>query len=170
MNKKNKKKAAATGAPNENSENPSELAGAKFDENYYDLDDDFIDDGDIEMIDQDDDQMMHDLYDTSKYQSAAQSELPEVDREEGGNSSDENGFDEQSHDSDKERQDRRYQKILQNFRVLMPEEVEEMLAEDARKEEQRKNDKLKRDQPQQMLLTGMLQPAGASSSSALTTN
>jgi hypothetical protein len=38
----------------------------------------------------------------------------------------------------------------------MPEEVEEMLAEDARKEEQRKNDKLKRDQPQQMLLTGML--------------
>jgi hypothetical protein len=30
----------------------------------------------------------------------------------------------------------------------MPEEVEEMLAEDARKEELRKNEKLKRDQPQ----------------------
>lgn len=31
----------------------------------------------------------------------------------------------------------------------MPDEVEEMLAEDAKKEEQRKNEKMKRDQPQQ---------------------
>ena len=81
-NKKNKKKTAGQ---NEQSETPSDLGGAKLDENYYDLDDDFIDDGDIEMIDHDDDQMMHDLYDTSKYQSAAQSEMPDIDREEGGN-------------------------------------------------------------------------------------
>lgn len=74
---------------NEQSETPSEAGGAggKQDENYYDLDDDFIDDGDIEMIENDDD-MMHELYDTSKHQSLAQSEMPELDREEeGGNSS-----------------------------------------------------------------------------------
>jgi hypothetical protein len=47
------------------------VGGAKLDENYYDLDDDFIDDGDIEMIDHDDDHMIHEFYDTSKYQSAA---------------------------------------------------------------------------------------------------
>ncbi len=45
------------------------------------------------------------------------------------------GEDEQSFDSDKERQNKRYNKLLQNFRVLLPEEVEEMLKEDARKEE-----------------------------------
>ena len=41
------------------------MCGAKQDENFYDLDDDFIDDEDIMMIDQDDD-MMHDFYDQSK--------------------------------------------------------------------------------------------------------
>jgi hypothetical protein len=67
-------------------------AGAKLDENYYDLDDDFIDDGDIEMIDQDDDQMMHDLYDTSKHQSVAQSELPDIECDEGNLSGDEENY------------------------------------------------------------------------------
>jgi hypothetical protein len=54
-------------------------------------------------------------------------------------------MDDQSFDSDKERQQKRYQKILQNFKVLLPDEVEEMLAEDFKKEELRKNEKLKRD-------------------------
>lgn len=91
-NKKNKKKPNAI---NEQSETPSDMAGgAKLDENYYDLDDDFIDDGDIEMIDQDDDQMMHELYDTSKYQSVAQSEMPDVECDEANLSGDEdNGND-----------------------------------------------------------------------------
>ncbi len=40
--------------PNEKSEDPSEIggaAGAKYDDNFYDLDDDFIDDDELEMID-----------------------------------------------------------------------------------------------------------------------
>lgn len=44
------------------------------DENFYDLDDDFIDDGDLEMNDHDD-EMFHDA-DTSKFLSGVVSELP----------------------------------------------------------------------------------------------
>jgi len=89
------------------------------------------------MIEQDDD-MMHDFYDQSKNQSAAQSEFPDlIDKEDGGKSDgeDTNQMDDQSFDSDKERQQKRYQKILKNFKVLMPDEVEEMLAEDFKREE-----------------------------------
>ena len=162
-NKKNKKK---TLGKNEQSETPSDAGGAKQDENFYDLDDDFIDDEDIMMIDQDDD-MMHDFYDHSKNQSAAQSELPDLlENEDGGKSEgdDTNQMDDQSFDSDKERQQKRYQKILRNFKVLMPDEVEEMLAEDFKKEELRKNERLKRDQPQQPTIASMLQNGGTQTS------
>ena len=125
------------------------------------------------MIDQDDD-MMHDFYDNSKNQSAAQSELPAdlLEKEDGGKSDggdDTNQMDDQSFDSDKERQQKRYQKILQNFKVLLPDEVEEMLAEDFKKDELRKIEKLKRDQPQQQTLTSMLQNGG-NQTSAFTPN
>lgn len=60
-----------------------------------------------------------------------------LDKEDGGNSDgeDTNQMDDQSFDSDKERQQKRYQKILKNFKVLLPDEVEEMLAEDFKREE-----------------------------------
>ena len=168
-NKKNKKK---TLGKNEQSETPSDAgAGAKQDENFYDLDDDFIDDEDIMMIEQDDD-MMHDFYDQSKNQSAAQSEFPDlIDKEDGGKSDgeDTNQMDDQSFDSDKERQQKRYQKILKNFKVLMPDEVEEMLAEDFKREEQRKNERLIRDQSLQPTITTMLQNGG-NQTSAFTPN
>jgi hypothetical protein len=64
--------------------------------------------------------------------------LPDLlDKEDGGNSDgeDTNQMDDQSFDSDKERQQKRYQKILKNFKVLLPDEVEEMLAEDFKREE-----------------------------------
>jgi hypothetical protein len=41
-------------------------AGAKYDDNFYDLDDDFIDDGDLEDMDQDEDMELFDG-DTSKF-------------------------------------------------------------------------------------------------------
>ena len=78
-------------------------------------------------------------------------------------------MDDQSFDSDKERQQKRYQKILRNFKVLLPEEVEEMLAEDFKKEELRKNERLKRDQSQQPTITSMLQNGG-NQTSAFTPN
>ena len=60
-----------------------------------------------------------------------------LEKEDGGNSDgeDTNQMDDQSFDSDKERQQKRYQKILKNFKVLLPDEVEEMLAEDFKREE-----------------------------------
>ena len=39
------------------------------DENYYDLDDDFIDDGDLEMQEEDNDNYLYNDADTSKFQS-----------------------------------------------------------------------------------------------------
>lgn len=75
IKKKNKKKpAAATGGPGSTavpgeaaSDEPSEIGGAKMDENYYDLDDDFIDDGELESIDQDDDMLLYGDGETSKF-------------------------------------------------------------------------------------------------------
>ena len=94
-----------------------------------------------------------------------------LENEDGGKSEgdDTNQMDDQSFDSDKERQQKRYQKILRNFKVLMPDEVEEMLAEDFKKEELRKNEKLRRDQPQQPTITSMLQNGG-NQTSAFTPN
>jgi len=98
--------------------------------------------------------------------------LPDLlENEDGGKSDgdDTNQMDDQSFDSDKERQQKRYQKILRNFKVLLPEEVEEMLAEDFKKEELRKNERLKRDQSQQPTITSMLQNGG-NQTSAFTPN
>lgn len=143
INKKKQKKKtpAAAGDPNEQSEAPQSDLGAKIDENYYDLDDDFIDDGDLDNFDHDDEMM--DVYNnngggdtTSKFQSCAQSEIAPLLDSDGEPVKDADDEDvEESYDPDKELQQKRYRKLLQNFRVLSAEEVEEMLVEDARKEE-----------------------------------
>ena len=54
------------------SEENSDIGGiaggnAKMDENFYDLDDDFIDDGDLEMHEEDDDNYLYNDADTSKF-------------------------------------------------------------------------------------------------------
>jgi hypothetical protein len=54
-------------------------ADAKMDENYYDLDDDFIDDGDLEMIDQDDDLMLYNDADTSRFANSEVQDIREDD-------------------------------------------------------------------------------------------
>lgn len=75
IKKKNKKKTAIN--PNEQSEDPSE--NPKFDENFYDLDDDFIDDGELEDIQQyEDDMMLYVDQETSKFMSGPNSELPKI--------------------------------------------------------------------------------------------
>lgn len=64
------------------------------------------------MIEPEDD--MQELYDTSKYQSAAMSELPDVDKDEDGNSQgdDSNEVNDASYDPDKDIQRRKYKKLL----------------------------------------------------------
>ena len=62
IKKKNKKKPEPTSET-------SEIPGAKFDENYYDLDDEFIDDGDLDMANEDEEMELFEDGDTSKFQS-----------------------------------------------------------------------------------------------------
>jgi hypothetical protein len=108
-----------------NSETPSEAGEVKMDENYYDLDDDFIDDGDLEMMDQYGDMMLYGDGD-SKFMSNATSELPAI-REDNREEESENkeglgGADnDESYDPDQYSQQRRYKKILSNFKILMPD-------------------------------------------------
>lgn len=136
-------------------------AGAKYDDNFYDLDDDFIDDGDLEDIDQDEDMELFADGDTSKFQSGRESVVPKASNgdEDKGVASDKDEGNEQSYDPDQERQKRRYNKLLQNFRILMPDEVEEMLKED----EQKKLEKSilmpkASNNGQQLTITGMINP------------
>jgi hypothetical protein len=98
------------------------------DENYYDLDDEFIDDGDLEM-NQDDDNYIYNDADTSKF---AQSELLEI--EEVSENHHSQGSDDErpevaaaSIDEQKKSQDRKYKRLLKHFRVLDAEEVERMI-------------------------------------------
>ena len=85
--------------------------------------------------------------DTSKFMSEHVSELPE-----NRDLEDEGGIDgvrvsrpnDDSKDILKDKQDKRYHKILENFKVLMPEEVEAMLLEDAKKDDQKRKDKERR--------------------------
>ncbi len=113
-NKKKKVKKPQQEQPNEKSEDPSEIgaggAGAKYDDNFYDLDDDFIDDGDLEMNDQDEDMELFADGDTSKFQSGRESVVPKpsTGEDEGGAKSDKeidgDVDNDASHDPDKERQ------------------------------------------------------------------
>jgi hypothetical protein len=83
------------------SEDNSEIgANNKMDENYYDLDDDFIDDGDLEM--QEEDNYLYNDADTSKYQS-------EKNGNEGGGDEEEDDGSEDNEKTDEQKQkDRKY--------------------------------------------------------------
>ena len=59
-------------------------AGAKYDDNFYDLDDDFIDDGELENMDQDEDMELFADGDTSKFQSGRESVIPSASKVGGG--------------------------------------------------------------------------------------
>ena len=70
------------------------------------MDDEFIDDGDLDMIDQDDDNELYADADTSKFQSVAHSELPPFEGENGevhavGSDIDDKLPEEDSYDPDK---------------------------------------------------------------------
>lgn len=102
--------------------------------------------------------------DTSKFQSGRESVVPKPSNgdEDGGAASDKddgNVDNEHSYDPDQERQKRRYNKLLQNFRILMPDEVEEMLKEDELKKLE-KNSLMPRapNNGQQLTITGMINP------------
>jgi hypothetical protein len=77
------------------------------DDNYYDLDDDFIDDGDLDMIDPDEDMELLADGDTSKFQSGRESVINNGANEEEGSDKEDNmdadGDNDQSYDPDKER-------------------------------------------------------------------
>jgi hypothetical protein len=92
------------------------------------------------MMGQDDDDMIYDG-ETSKFMSEAPSIMHPLNN---GEDNDVEGDEPGSYDPSKiqhEKQDKKYQRILKKFCILLPDEVERLLAEDAKKEEQKKNDK-----------------------------
>jgi hypothetical protein len=90
---------------------------------------------------QDDDDMIYDG-ETSKFMSEAPSIMNPLN--EGEENENDEGDEPGSYDASKiqqDKQDKKYQRILKKFCILLPDEVERLLAEDAKKEEQKKNDK-----------------------------
>lgn len=136
--KKKKAKPAATQQVvpdfNRDPQSPSDL-GAKYDDNYYDLDDDFIDDNDLDI--NHDEMVTEMLYDGNSqlYSNASHTDhidnLDFVDKgeREGAPDNDENDDDSELDEVANLRQQAKYERLLRNFRVLLPEEVEDMINE-----------------------------------------
>ena len=102
----------------------SEQAPLKYDDNFYDLDDDFIDDGNLEIVD--------DLpYDVSSgsYLNMSQSEKLNMDEDEEEKEGVDKELDEEEQEIEANRveTDRRYNRLLKRFKVMLPDDVKEMM-------------------------------------------
>eukprot|EP00347_Sterkiella_histriomuscorum_P010288 403376879 len=132
--KNKKKKKEGEHGMIQDGDSAEDVDGKKYQDNFYDLDDEFIDDNDLEI---NHDEMISEMFDQSNVFSqtpGAESQEPNVfeqNEDEIEAYDDEDGNVEGINDIDEDdvKLEQRYNKLLKTFKVLSAEEVDEMIAQ-----------------------------------------